>query len=572
MTDILTSGQKGATPPTKEDLKEYSKEFLKEAEEGFHMILDDEQLFNSPQRSYAELGIMKILVARNEREEAYNWANEVHFSSGTDTEKAKALYLLSILEEKNGKLAEAIKILNKSIDRYEKPAFTGKNAAKLFELYMGDKQYENAFLLLKRLMTEYTTKERINKLSKEFLPGKDNLITKISELDIPYNAKYAYYVQAIEVLKKSKKLYPKYWGKLKPLWSYIEARLTFLQKMIPETEELIEKIEDHEIRDEKLKARVYFLDLQCAQKQNSPEIVICRAERYLKFFPDGEHSAIALNSLQDGYFNMGLFKPALEIAKKMYVAGLNKMKTGIQTPEQKQLWVNTVAKIGRCYYKLGLYDKAEQIMRAYSDELLKQPNVGQIYWDWSGVAIALGQNREAIRRLDVAIPRTKDVNLRTKMRVARNLLKIKRNKEIDYFRAVSLLDRIRETNVLKPEVKEELQKKLGNALLEYNYDKRPKEFKSFLDKMLTEYKGKSWLNYWLLKSLSPLFGTAELTTLAQQYQKTLNDMFSDKSKETLTSIFLKNQLDLINSLTPLDKKYDKLLTRQNGALYNEQNN
>lgn len=572
MTDILTSGHKSTVAPTKADLKEYSKEFLKEAEDGFHMILNDEKLFNSPQRTYAELGIMKILVARNDREKAYSWANEVHFSSGTDTEKAEALYLLSVLEEKNGNIDEAINILTKSIDRYEKPAFTGANAPKLFELYMKDKQYDNAFLILSRLMTEYATKKRIEQLSREFLPDGDKLITKISELSIPQNAKYAYYEQGKKLLKKSKVRYPQYWNHLNQLWSYLEARLTYLQNKIPETEKLIEKILDKEIGDEKLKEMVYRLDLQCAQKKGIPEIEVCRAERYMKFFPEGKYYISAINTLEDSYYKIGLFEAALEISKKMYVAGLNRMRQGIQTPEQKKQWLNTVAKIGCCYYKLGLYDKSEQLIKAYCDELLKQPDVGEIYQDWSEVAIAMGQQREAIRRLDVAIPRTKEVNLRTEMRVARNLLKLKRNKEIDYLRAVSLLDRIRETHALKPEIKEELQKKLGNALLEYNYTKQPKKFRPFLDKMISEYKGAPWLNYWLLKSLSPLFGTTELTTLAKEYQKILDENFSDKGKETQTTIFLKNQLNLINSLTPLDKSYDKLKIRQNGALYNEQNN
>jgi len=149
------------------------------------------------------------------------------------------------------------------------------------------------------------------------------------------------------------------------------------------------------------------------------------------------------------------------------------------------------------------------------------------------------------------------------------LLKLKRNKEIDYFRAADLLDKLGESVMLTPELKKELQRELGETLLEYNFNKRPESFKPFLDKMIVEFKDEPWLELWLLKSLSPLFGTAELTTLAKEHEETLEKEFSDQNKNKPAHIFLKRQVDLINSLTAIDKKYDKLITRQNGALYNE---
>ena len=572
MKEILASGQEGQPAATEDEITKYKAEFLKEAKEGFQMILDDELLFNSPQRSYAELGIMRIYVAQKDKEKAYEWANDVHFSSGTDAEKAEALYLLAVLESTSGNKAEAIKVLNTSIDRYEKPAFMADNARMLFELYKDDKQYENAFNIMSRLMTEYTNKDRVHSLTQDFLPGDERLLTKITQLPIPDSAKDYYYKRAAKLLQVNRDLRPEIWRPVKQQWSYMDARIAYLQKDWKTAEETISEILNGVFKDDSFKEMTYKLDLQCAEKQDAPEIAICRAERYMRFYPQGEYSVHALNVLQDAYFNMGLFEPALDISKKMYVTGLNRMRSGLQTTDEKSLWLNTVAKIGRCYYKLGIYDKAEQLLRSYSKELLKQPDVGSIYTDWAGIALVNGQEREAMRRLDVAIPRTKDTDSRTSMRVARNLLKLKRNKEIDYFRTASLFEKIRETESLTPEVKKELLQELGETLLEYNYTKRPKLFKEFLDKMLVDFKGESWLEYWLLKSLSPLLGTAELTTLAREHQKTLENEFTGDSKKTPAYEFLKNQLDLINSLTAIDKKYDKFTIRQNGALYDEQDN
>jgi len=284
-------------------------------------------------------------------------------------------------------------------------------------------------------------------------------------------------------------------------------------------------------------------------------------------FPAGPHYVLALDTLQESYYEMGAYQSALDISKKMYVDGLNRMKLGLQTKKEKDRWTKTVAKIGQCYYKLGNIDKAEQLMRSYSREFLQQPYVGEVYTDWSGIALGREQVKEATRRLDVAIPRVKDVEQRTKMRVARNLLKLKRIKEIDYLRAVSLLTRIGESKMLRPELKKELQQELGEALLEYNYNNRPESFIAFLDKMLLDFKDEPWLEYWLMKSLTPLFGTLELHNLAKKLRVTLDRDFTDKSKNILAYQFLKKQLDIINSLSAIDVKYDKLATRQNGALY-----
>jgi hypothetical protein len=551
-------------------LSSKKKEFLDEAEKGFREILAIERLFNSKEKKFAQIGIMRILVENNLKEKAYEWANTVHFSTGSDSEKAEALYLLATLEEKNHNEQEAIKILLKSIERYERPAFLGDNATKLFELYKKVKEYENAFNIMERLMLEYTTFDRVKHYAQEFYPENDKLLTQISEMNIPQNAKNDYYRRAKDILIANRKAHPNISNELGLLWDYFDARISFLQGNIKQTEKELETLMDKKIKDDSLKNEIYFLDYLCAVKRNDPIIVICRGERYLKLFEEEKYRQNILKKLQQSYYDIGLYNAALDIAKKLYVTGLSKVKESKNGEIPKENWLSTVAKIGQCYYRVGQYAKSEQILRAYNKELLTIPEAAAVYSDWANVALHSGQVREAIRRYDVGIPKANSVKLSANMRVARTLLELERGKEIYYDRANSLLDRLGESKMLAPNLSKSLERKLAEALLNFTFNNYPSQFNNYLSNMLMKFKGEPWLEFWILKSLSPYIGKTNLSILAEKHEKTLNKEFSNNKDKTAAYNYLKRQLALINSLTKIDKSYEKFLNRKNGALYNEQ--
>jgi hypothetical protein len=156
------------------------------------------------------------------------------------------------------------------------------------------------------------------------------------------------------------------------------------------------------------------------------------------------------------------------------------------------------------------------------------------------------------------------------MRVARTLLELERGKEIYYDRANSLLDRLGESKMLAPNLSKSLERKLAEALLNFTFNNYPSQFNNYLSNMLMKFKGEPWLEFWILKSLSPYIGKTNLSILAEKHEKTLNKEFSNNKDKTAAYNYLKRQLALINSLTKIDKSYEKFLNRKNGALYNEQ--
>ncbi|OGV34067.1 MAG: hypothetical protein A2020_01200 [Lentisphaerae bacterium GWF2_45_14] len=515
--------------------------------------------------SRARIGILKCYIIDGDTKNAYAIANKIHASSCPAYDKADALILLSELEEKNGNLRSAIEILRKCYDSYQKTPLRTEMLLRLYNLYKNEKiqNYEAAFETAKILFIEKPEEYAVKSIISDFTYGRDNLISKLTASGDKQLIKS--YLDNIKImLDYVKRNAPQIWKNTINDASFISANLLFISEDYKKASEALEKCMNIPKNPPALQEKIYYLDMLCSIKgKDAPPVITARAKRYLDKFPEGPNYKKSLAAQLQAYYDMGMYKEAINTAKKIYVDELNTSKKKIDDSSNKALWLRTVAFIGECYQKTGDYDRANKIIRAYANTLLNESYAPEVFLSWSKTAEKMGQPYEASRRIDVVLPKTMDQDEKAKLLVAQYLLKLKIGKIRDYFRARMLLEKLEASRKISPDLKKELIKELIQSMLSHSLENgRKEEFNELLDYSLKNYKDELWPEFWVLHSLTPLFGTEELESISRKHRSALQGDFGKNAKDTETVKFISTQLSLIDDFVNIQDKAKKFETER----------
>lgn len=511
----------------------------------------------NPQRGAVDLGLLKIYAAEGKRQQAYNLSNEMIVRQISERDKALALIQLADLEEKMNNPDKAATVLNTCLKRYATPAMRPTIAKRLYDLYVATKRWDDVLRTTRLIFRDFYDISEIKNVLRDFFHGRDSILDKMSGNGV----KVKYLTQVRDILgnlridKRGDQ-----WRSISHEVNFIYARISYELGEYDQAEKRIQECLDSEENSRELLGNLYYLDLKCALKPTpSPPLIFFRGWRYLDEFPQGEHYDEVLHILLKTYYQAKLYEEALDVAKRIYVDEIAKAKEraaiGKDTAQPK--WLATVAKIAQCYEKLGEDTQANRIFRNYADDFLDEPFAPEAYQSWAALAEREGQLREALRRLSVVARKTKDSDTRIRLDVSRAILKLKLNMPASLEFSLGMIDMLRDSDQLPDKMKNDLSKELYDETLRYCFNNQPRRANAILNQALNDFPDAQWTEYWILRSLTPLFGTAELETLGKRHEETLkNDFANSASRETFN--FISRQVDLINKLVAIENKSETL--------------
>ncbi|OGV56736.1 MAG: hypothetical protein A2017_09725 [Lentisphaerae bacterium GWF2_44_16] len=548
-------------------LEKFSQKLQDEAFNNYSEIVKELPALNT-QASMSNLGLLEIYVLRKDKSAAYDLANKIQSSSAPLNDKAISLILLAKLEENLENYNAAIDILETCMKRYPKSQLRVKISMTLYDLYKKTEQWEKAFSIAESLFMYKPEEESVIRLVEDFSMDKNKLLYVISSSP----QKDSFVSKTKLMITNLRDSYPDLWKKIQNDAYFIFAELLYLSDKYDAAEKELVTCLNTPKNSLQLIEKIYYLDMMCAVNgKRSPVIQIIRAKRYLAKYPDGKFYKEALLTLLDAYYKMDMYPEAITVSKKIYVDEMNTVKRARENSFNQNLWLKTVAIIGLCYEKLGYYDKANKIIKAYSDRLLKTPFAPEVFIEWAKVAQEKGQIQEAIRRIEVVLPYAKDIDEKARLYVAQYLLKLSLGETKDFNKTKRLLGIIEKSGKISPETKKDIERELYEGLLEYTYkNSLTADFNSLLEKTMDKFKDETWPIYWVLRSLSPLFGKTGLETLSEKHKEILKTASGFVTKDKETYDFINDQIKLINSLVNIENTMKKLKTER--GLGNERTN
>ena len=536
-------------------LEKFSQKLQDEAFSNYSEIVNELPALNT-QASMSNLGLLEIYVLRNDKKAAYALANKIQSSSAPLNDKAISLILLARLEESLKNYTAAIDILETCMKRYPKSQLRVSISMTLYELYKKTEQWEKAFFIAENLFMYKPEGESVIRLVEDFTLDKNKLLHVISSSPQREN----FISRTKLMITNIRDSYPDLWKKIQNDAYFIFAELLYLSDKYDAAEKELVTCLNMPKNSLQLIEKIYYLDMMCAVNgKRSPVLQIIRAKRYLAKYPDGKFYKEALLTLLEAYYKMDMYPEAITVSKKIYVDEMNTVKRKRENSFNQNLWLKTVAIIGLCYEKLGYYDKANKIIKAYADKLLKAPFAPEVFMEWAKIAEDKGQLQEAIRRVEVILPYTKDTNERARLYVAQYLLKLSLGPAKGFNKTKKLLDIIEKSGKISPETKKELERKLYEGLLEYTYkNSNTADFNNLLEKTMDRFKNETWPVYWVLRSLSPLFGKTGLEALSEKHKEILKTASGFVTKDKEAYDFINYQIKLINALVNIENTMKKL--------------
>lgn len=506
----------------------------------------------SEQAAYARLGLVKIAVMKKDQAEAYRQTNLMQSSPASSKFKANSLMLMAGLEEELGNIKASVKILETCLVRYPRTNQAVTLFMSLYKQYRKLEDWQKAFAMAEKVFIHSENSTMLNEMMDDLFPDKNPMLTALTS-DPDYKEDTIRRITGCFEICRSNN--PLIWRQLKNKADFLMALLYFNAGDYKKSHEQLEYCRNSIGNNKELLERLNYLDLQIAQKAKAgPAVTLVRAKRYLAANPEGKYYQEALMATLDAYFNMSLYNEALETSKKIYIDDLMQKKLGKNNP----FWLKTVARIGESYQMIGKTDTANTIIKNNYYELLDQPFAPDVFLSWAKDAQKRGQTYEAIRRLDVVIPRTIEPTEKAELLVARYLLQLSVGSYKDFENTRQLLDAVTASQRLSPELKQKLRRKLYEGLLEYAFKTNSADTHRLVDAAVKEFTDEYWPQHWILRSLSSMFKAGGLEKLTQSHEETLQLGASLKDQNSETINFLKKQLDLIKNLVAIEESADKL--------------
>ena len=501
----------------------------------------------------AQLGLLHLEVLDCDTAGAFDRGNRLLTGAADPETMVKVMLELAKLEEQRNNDQEAIKIVKRSLQKYPTEAAQLQAGLTLYNLYKKIRNWDAAFAVAHNLFQSTADPAAICKLIRDFSDG-NNLIFDI----IIHSSDKDYYISQLQqIYSEMATEHPFEWQQIKVSAYYVLAQLYFACEDYNKTQESLGKCflaaaELNVKPDEK----ILRLDLICAMKLgSSPVIIVSRARRYLDYYPHGPYYRSALLELLRGYFSLHLYEPALAISRKIYA---DELDSSGRKQEHDQLWMETIAIISQCYFKLGQSEIANRLLKNFSADFLRKRYGGEIYYTWSRMAIEQNQIAEAIRRIDVALLYTTDPAEELKLRLAQCLLYLQTGSLKDFYEAAGLIKQLENDTRVDPKLRREFHRQLLEAMLKYALDRKMSpEFDRIFSKTLKDYSGSLWPQYWMMRALTPYFAQDNLQALSSKHEEILKQdaaIIKDKT----SSAFIRTQLNLIKDLIGVEQRYEQL--------------
>ncbi len=504
---------------------------------------------------YAQKGLIQIYMLKKDRKNIYNTINSMDLGPTFPEVKSDALILLSDYEKQEGNYKTAIDHLNTSLRQYKNPEIAGKVTRKLYEIYKEGKNWDMTIETMYSICVFYPSEATVKEIMQKFMPYNENEKEHVNLFDKIKISKYAekYYKKILKMLNQLKHLNPKIWHTVKNEDSFIRAQMLFLQNDFNNATTALFKCLDNKKQSKKIDEAIYYYLVKCEYEgRKNLGSIIFKAKQYVSQYPKAKHTKKVLMILLDSYIEAGFYKLGGEVANKMFFEELKKVKKG-GGEEDVLRWLNISGKLAKCYIELGNFQKAKIIFNSIKSDALKRDGFSKLFKNWSDITAEEQQYREAVRLLDLYQEKIKDKIIQTKFKVARNLLMLKRGGNKEFLELVRLFDKIKNDSTLPEKEVKKWKREIGEVLLDYAFSHKIQYAGTLVEDMVNEFSNEEWTNYWVLRSITPLFGTEQLELIAKKHKEILDAKFTG-NQNVETAKFLKTQLELINNLVSLEKK------------------
>ncbi len=508
--------------------------------------------------SYAQKGLIQLYKLKNDKKNIYKTINSMDLGPAFPEVKADALMLLADYESENKNYKTAIDHLNTCLTRYKIPEIAGRATRKLYKIYKQEGNWDMTIETMYSICVFYPSEETVKEIMQKLMPYDKNqneninLLEKIKISDDGGK----YYKKIFSMLNQLKSLNPTIWNKVRNEDSFIRAQMLLAQNDFKNATIALYKCLDNKKLTVKIDEDVYYYIVKCEYEgRKNLGSIIFKAKQYLSRYPKAKHSKKVLMILLDAYIEAGFYKLGSEAANKMFFEELKNIKKG-GNEEDILRWLNISEKLAKCYIELGEFVKAKIIFKSIKNDALAREGFSKLFKNWSSILSEEKQYREAVRLLDIYKTKIKDKIIQTEFKLARNLLMLKRGGSKDFLGLVRLLKKIKNDSTLPKEKVKKWKREIGEVLLDYAFSQKIQYAGTLVEEVVKDFPNEEWTNYWILRSITPLFGTEQLELIAKKHKDILAKTFSG-NKNQGTAKFLKKQLDLINNLVSLEKDAEK---------------
>lgn len=507
----------------------------------------------SPVFADSQLGLIEIAVVDKDSAKAYNIANQLLNGPAGNDAKVKTLLLLARLEEEREDYHEAIDLIKRALDKYPVAAARLKAGSQLYNLYTKIRNWDAAFSVARNLFQRSSDPDAICKLINDFSTGK----SLIFDIIIQSRDRNFYVNQLNNVYTDMSINHPEDWAGIRVNAYYILAQLYYASGDFAKAQDALNSCYFYTKDQEQITESILRLDLLCAlSSKASPALVIARARRYLNRYPRGEYYREALLELLRRYYDMELYGPALDISRKIYA---DELDTAGKNINRNSLWIETVSIIAGCYHKLGEDQKANRLLRNFSDEIVSREYGPNVYFAWAMMAQSEKQDAEALRRLSVALMYTRDPRTLLKIKVAQCLLRMKAGSLKDFYEAADFLKQVNTVEWLTDAQKMDYERRLLESMLAYSLNNSMyADFDAVLNATIRKDYMRPWAQYWVLRALTPAFEQEDLKELSTAHERILKSDYSVLINDKDSFEFIREQLGIIKELIRLEDKANYL--------------
>lgn len=345
--------------------------------------------------------LLELCLLTGDVDTAYLHVRELEKLAGHRDQQIRSFDLLATLEQSQGNLADAENALRFCIKQFPEHEMSHRMRFRLYHMLREQERTEEALGIFASLVRYAHSRAWGEWLTEEMLPENPQAIYH----GLPDAAEKA---EALAAMRRQVRALA---ANAQPRWLLVRERLLYLEPALAELANDGGGIENGvaaylvEAPFGNYMGEILRMDALCAETMSrSPAVRATRAHRYLARFPEGRYGEDMLGILLRAYYEMGLYRENLLVAEAAFI---HAMVRNVEDSDQAQRLpvLQTMRWIAQCNSRLGRSEVAAALFNRCAQRFdLLLPD-GEFFRDWAGAALAAGQQREAIRRLEVGMQR-----------------------------------------------------------------------------------------------------------------------------------------------------------------------
>jgi tetratricopeptide (TPR) repeat protein len=345
--------------------------------------------------------LLELCIVEDDVDKAYQTVRHIEGIAGHRSQQIRSYSLLARLEQKQGNLQEAEKVLRFCIEHYPEHQDTVNIRIELFEMLKQQGNWQTTLQAFKAICQGPMGRKTRQWALEELDPRRSRSLAAKAGTKPEYVERLHDLQRILQTIAADT---PVRWLNCRELILYLQGALAFHAGQYAEAETAFQRYLAFAPHGTEL-ADVLALDANCADRLGrNPAVQAFRAHRYLTLFPRGPRSEAMFDMLMQNYYRMQLYEDDLAIAKSAFIKAI--MQTGNDTTEPLSLPVLRAALImARCSSRLGRASTAARLYYRCAQQLDELDPGADFYNDWADAALTAKQQREAIRRLEVGARR-----------------------------------------------------------------------------------------------------------------------------------------------------------------------